>query len=100
MDLPRTVTMQAALMLVNREQARVQTPAAPALHGWLRGVVFLPHIHTYTRCIIDGAICGGLLELTLCLTHTVAWRILFSVTKRSRITLRNEKEPAKLSYIS
>jgi hypothetical protein len=58
--------MQTALMLVNREQARVQTPAAPALHSWLRGVVFLPHIRTYTRRIIDGAICGGLLELTLC----------------------------------
>ena len=55
--------------MVKREQARVQTAAAPALRSLLRGVVFLPHIHTYTRRVIDGAICGGRLERTLCHTQ-------------------------------
>jgi hypothetical protein len=66
MDLPRIVTMQTALLV---GESRTGTCADPSCTSAAQSASWCGIFSTHTRRIIDGAICGGLLELTLCHTQ-------------------------------
>ena len=70
MDLPRTVTMQEALYVGELRTCMCEGPSCTIAEQFASFCgICVTHTHIYTRRIIDGAICGGLFELSLCHTQ-------------------------------
>lgn len=100
MDLPRIVTMQAALLV---GEPRTGTCADPGCTSAAQFGSWCGVSATRTRIYTAYYRWSHLWRTALnwpCVTPNCMVNFTFSITKLSRFTLRNEKKLAKLSYIN